>query len=502
MRVGLLLLISFLCLSTKAWAQLNEVELKVEYFTDDMVTAATVDTNYLYPWNTRVLASVKAFLSLEKGNHDVMVLLTMPKGKPAFVEVSSRPQLKKETTDHLIRRIEALSRPPRSKLTEYAYLIEAKIGRGCQDPQLKFLPKIALPEEKAQAKFEAADLQGKIDLFQKWVLEDITPVLSYYEDSVRTQLKGVNAIGKILDNQEFLSKSSAELTIENPKYWQASMEVPSGDGLIIMSKIVMHIAKGEFDLAKRYLNVAQAFPEQNSMALNFYNQLNFRMEWLFDDIKEEIRIGKNLQIDGDFKSAALHYEKVLKIIPRSAEFNYELFYSNSLLASDGEPEEIIKLWKDCKSIVYSCDPLFNMNVPARNSKDLYLMSKRHEINMLFNNQMRIDENILEYADIALDLEVFGFAAHMYWLILRNKPDAFPERDILAHYLYCLQKLGDTENIGNFEAEYTQSKYKKIERERRKAMESSPVYNRSLGVQNKTPKDKKHKGGHKKEKDSK
>lgn len=493
MKLGLLFYILLLGLPHFVWAQTETpVELEVEYFTNDQVTVATLDTAYLYPWNNRVLASIKAFLALEKSNHDVMILITMPKGKPAFVEISSRPQLKKETTDHLIRRIEALSRPPRSKLTEYAYLVNAKVGVGCQNPQLKFLPKVDLPEEKVQIKFEAADLGGKIRLFQQWVLDDVLPVLSYYEDSIRTQLKGVNSIGKILDTRAFLEQESNSLTINNPDYWRASMEIEAGNGLIILSKICMHIAKGEFDLAKRYLNIAQAFPEQNDMALSFYNQLNFRMEWLFDDIQREIRIGKKLQEEGDFEGAAMHYDEVLKVVPGSAVLNYESYYSKSLLISDHDPEVIMQLWQDCKIAVYTCDPLFNMNIPAQSSKELYLMSKRHEINLLFINQANIQDNILEYADIALDLEVYGFAAHMYWLILGNKPDEFPERDILAHYLYCLEKLGDTQNIRNFEEEYTRQKFRKIERERKHAMETNPVYSRSIKHQHKAPKERKHK----------
>ena len=487
MRITGLIFIAFFYVSI-IQAQSN-VELKVETFTDPKVIVATLDTNYLYPWRNRVLASVKAFLSLENGNHDVMVLVTMSKGKTAYIELSSRPKLKKETTDHLIRRIGALSRPPRSRLTEYAFLIEAKVNRGCQDPQLKFLPQIALPEEKVRTKFEAADLKGKIDLFQHWVLNDVLPVLAYYEDSVRTSQKAVNAIGEILSTNSFLHLSSSNVTVNNPDYWKASAEIEVGDGLIILSKICMHIAKGEFDLAKRYLNIAQAFPEQNSMALNFYNQLNFRMEWLFDDLKEEIRNGKKMQIEGDFKNAELHYAEVLKIIPNSALFNYEFYYAKSLLMSEGEPEDIIQLWKDCKEIVYRCDPLFNMNAPARNSVDLYLMSKRHEINLLFTNQMSIEQNILEYADIALDLKVYGFAAHLYWLILQNKPDDFPQRDILAHYLYCLEKLGDTEFLHRYESDYSRQKSRKIEKERKKAMENSPEFMRSKGIKAKDKKKK-------------
>ncbi|MDC0231574.1 hypothetical protein OAK19_06365 [Aureispira] len=199
-----------------------------------------------------------------------------------------------------------------------------------------------------------------------------------------------------------------------------------------------------------------------------------------------------MQVAGDYRAAEHHYISLLKIFPNSAGLNYESYYSKSLLLSNGDPERIIQLWKDCKTAVYACDPLFNMNVPSSNSKDAYLMSKRHQINILFDNQPSIQKNILEYADIALDLEVYGFAAHMYWLILKNKPKSFSKRDILAHYLYCLEKLGDTENILKYEKEYSRQKFRKIEKERIKIMESSEVYNRSSGTNSKTIKGKQKK----------
>ena len=86
---------------TLIFLSLTKTSLKVEYFTDDRVTVATLDTTYLAPWNQRVLESISAFLSIEEGNHDVMILVTMPKGKPAFVEISSRPMIKKEMKSEL-----------------------------------------------------------------------------------------------------------------------------------------------------------------------------------------------------------------------------------------------------------------------------------------------------------------------------------------------------------------------------------------------------------------
>ena len=467
----------FICSSIVAQRQ---VSLQEESFTDPDVLVATLDTNYLFPWKKRVSATVKAFLSLENGQHDVMVLIAMPKGKPTLIEISSRPVLNEERTSHLKRRIAALSRPPRSKLTEYAFLIEAQIGEGCQDAQLKFLPKIALPYEKVRSQFDAADLSTKIQLFQHWVQQDVIPVLAFYQDSVRCPHHAVQAIGSLLKNKSYQHISSNDLTIYNDEYWTASAQIDPGDGLIILSKICMHVAKGEFDLAKRYLDIAQAFPEQNSMALSFYKQFNFRMQWLYDDIKAAVRVGKLMQIEGDFAGAAQYYQQLLDVLPQAAVVNFEYHYVQSLIMSNDAPEAIIQLWKDCKTQVYACDPLYNMNAPARNSTEMYLMAKRHKVNLLFIKQTDVQKNILEYADIALDLKVYGFAAHLYWLILQNKPDDFKDRDILAHYLYCLEKLGDLAFMDRYQQSYSKVKSRKIEKERKKVMESSDVYNRSKG----------------------
>ena len=223
----------------------------------------------------------------------------------------------------------------------------------------------------------------------------------YYEDSLRHSNSAVNSIGEILLDSAYLHRSVNDLTIYNDAYWAALAAIEKGDGLIILSKICMHIAKGEFDVAKRYLDIAQVFSEQNSMALSIYKQLDLRMGYLFEAIKKELRKGKAFQISGDFKRADLFYTQLLKILPNSAALNSEYFFVKSLLLRDGAPEEIIQLWKDCRKKVYACDPMFNMNAPALNSTDMYSMSKRHEVNLLFINQVRPLAPILFLSDLGI-----------------------------------------------------------------------------------------------------
>jgi hypothetical protein len=139
-------------------------------------------------------------------------------------------------------------------------------------------------------------------------------------------------------------------------------------------------------------------------------------------------------------------------------------------------DEIDNEWNKSKEIIYACDPLYYMNVRAKSGKEGYLLFRRREINMLFNSEENLKADFVKYADIALDLGNYGFAAQLYWLIVGNfSEEDYDNRNILAHYLYCLDKLGDKESIKNFAGDFP-TEFGNIEKERRKIMEESPLYN--------------------------
>jgi len=488
MRISLLAI--FLLITNVVVAQ-TTVELTVEELTDPKVTVATIDTGYLNIWKDRVVKTTNHYLRLLRTGNDVRILVTFPKGKPTEIEVSARPQINEFKVKGLINRLSALSRPPRSRLTDYAFLITGKVNGGSRNAQLKFLPEIYLPDEKVRIKYEAADFAGKINLMQTWVQEEVIPVLAFYQSEDMTKLEGVRAMGKLLETDAFLRKSTRELTVKNPDYWQATAEVPKGDGMIVLSKICMHIVNGEFDLAKRYLYLAQAFPEQNSMATYYYKQLNFRMEWLFDDLRSKILKGKAWQQEGDYHGAQLHFEEILRTMPKSAEATFERYYSRSLLISHRPPEEIIDLWKECKEKVFARDPLYAMNIPAKSSQELYELNLRHELRQMLEDKANISKNLVKFADYALDLKAYGLAAQMYWMILMHIPEdeAVKGRDVEAYYLYCLNKLGGADNLSHYETDVVKGKFRKIEKQRKEAMKANPIFTKGKGDNKKNRKKK-------------
>lgn len=470
MKIVLLFIVSFICCNTPLSAQ-TTVDLKVEYFANDQVKNATMDTVYFNVWQERVLQTCESFFRQERTSNDVLLLVNCPKGEPIDIEISARPALSDFKRNGLKKRLEALSYPPRSKLTNYSYLITAKVNKGCQNPQLKFEPQILLPDEKVKVAYEAADLATKVHLLQNWAKDQAIPVVSHYMTFESGARPAVQQLGKLFSTGDYMRQSPHKLTVGNATYWQATTEIGKKNGLVYLSKILMHIAHGELELAQRYLHIGQALEEKNSLVFYYYQQLDFRLEWLFDDLRNAILIGKEWQSEGDFYGAELYFDDLLLQVPKSAALQFEKYYSHSLLISHRPPQEIIENWQTCTEKVYAIDPLYAMNVAAKNREEMYQLSLRLDFNALLNAPAHIDSNLVVLADHAFDLKAYGVAAQLYAIISNSGHPVDEKKDLEAYYLYALDKMGVAPT--NYEKDVLKGRFRKIEKERTLAMKNSP-----------------------------
>jgi hypothetical protein len=113
-----------------------------------------------------------------------------------------------------------------------------------------------------------------------------------------------------------------------------------------------------------------------------------------------------------------------------------------------------------------------MDVRASNGKEAYLLFRRQEINTLFKSNENVLEDVYEYANIALDLEVYDFAAQMYWFSSCFNKDK--QGEALHHYLYCLEKLGVKDLKANFKGDFNEI-FVDIEKEKDKEMKENKIY---------------------------
>lgn len=325
--------------------------------------------------------------------------------------------------------------------------------------------------------FKKADLAGKRADIQAWAKDEILPIIAHYTSNVDAKFEGVINVGKMLKDKDVLNKSIEELTDKNPDYWRATMEMNLGNQLIPFTKVALLMAKGEFDRARNLLNIIGFFYDKKSLPSVYHRALQGKLQAMYNELSKLVNEGIKLHDAQKYKEAVKHYNEVAEQFPNSAWLNYEIYFSTAFPMKDKKnKEDQDKVWQKWKKIIYTNDPMYHMDVRANSGKEGYLLYQRQRTNDLFRENEKFKSDFVAYADIALDLENYALAAQAYWLILSSLPkESYKNRNILAHYLYCLDKLGNKETIKIFKGDF-KKEFKKIKEERISLMKKSTIYN--------------------------
>ena len=467
-HIFLLLLIS---LSTTFLTAQSEVSIQIELLTPDIIGGVILEQDSFIEWIKLVNEEIKTECAKESGDKDLIVSITIHSHKDATVELFSLPEIAPSIIKALQKKI-ASHKSPRTKFNEYSLIIGGKINEGApSDSDLSSV--LVLPYDRKIEAFKALSLVDKQRDIEYWMRKDILPILAHLETNVDSAYLGVLSVGNVVKEGDFLQRSTETVTDENPDYWRATMEMSRGNQLIPFTKACMFLANGEFDKAKRLLDVIGFFYDKSTLPSKFDREISDKLNLYMNELGEEIEKGIALHDAGKFKDAIKLYKKLLKDFSKSAWLNYELYFSKAAASGDFgiEGDE----WKNAKETIYGCDPMYPLNAQAKSGKEGYRLFRRQEINGLFSSDDELKSDFTKYAYIAFDLENYGFAAQIYWLALSHlAKEDYDERDLLAHFLYCIDKLGDTETIDNFKDDYT-AKFAEIEAERLELMRNSFMY---------------------------
>lgn len=321
--------------------------------------------------------------------------------------------------------------------------------------------------------YKKADLKGKFEMNKSFAINEALPVLSSYQTIVDEKFAGVKNFGNLVANTNFNNNQDiTKLTANNSDYWRATMEMEQSNELIPVTKIFILISQGEFDYALKYLEIVQFFSKRETYADNFLIHLKERLILFNNQLASEIQKGIVEHDKGEFEKAIEIYTEILKNYPNSAWANFELFYSQSELNNKLGNKHLnsFENWEKIKGNIFSHNPLYNVNMSAKDAREAYQHYRRSLIDTLFRNKDNKIEDIYKYADIAMDMEVYDFAAQLFWYTSTySKIDKS-----LYKYLYCLEKLGVTDLKKNFKGNF-EKEFKAIDREKEKEMLKSDVY---------------------------
>lgn len=446
----------------------------IVFITSDVIANENFDNTAFVNWAKEVQAVMAGLMKRETSNSVVKILANWKKGGNCQFEVGICP-----ANDSLETRVwKALNTlvSPQARFTGFQLLFSFKFNNGCDAPET-FSPPIVPADEKMLQLIASQNLSQAKETLRNWALQEVIPVLSHYCVSVDAQFAGVKEVGRVLDKKLFLNGQTDVVTDQNPLYWRGLMEMSRGNLLIPVSKMFMYVANDEFDKAQRYMSILFRFADKESLASHYMLDLQKYFKAFFakhDSLMKEAIV---LHDAGQYDSAISKYNTLLAAYPHSAWARYELYFSTMSKEQAKHPnsDEATATWNRNKSAVYAEDPMYPMGGGANTARDGFILFRHMQVKELFKESRKLKEDLATYAAIALDLEYYPFAAHLYWYLLT----VFPEEKVnghgfLAYYLYSLKKAGIAEPQSYFNTNYS-AEFSAIDKERDAAMKNDPMY---------------------------
>lgn len=448
----------------------KEPQLTVTFLANDKISKVNVDEGkFIDSFKKITDLTNKEFADISENQKIALLMIFHKTGKP-IIELYSNPKINVEKQTEFLKKLNKLDLE-NTKLVDFPMLIS--INSKLEDIRNDFKD-LVIPTEKKAQEYQNANLKQKYELNKKYAVQEVLPVLAAYQTIVEDKFVGVKNFGALITKTDFnISQDITILTSGNSDFWRAGMEMELGNQLVPITKIFALVSQGEFDHALKYIEIVRMFSSPKTYANDYLIALTERLKLFNEELNTEIQKGIEEHDKGEFEKAIGVYSEILKSYPNSAWTNYELFYSqNALDVKTGKVDlNNRESWDKSKITIYKHNPLYNMDVRANSGKEGYLLFRRHSINDLFKSKEEKLNDVYKYADIAMDLGVYDFAAQLFWYSFsydKNTVDSLPK------FLYCLEKLNVKTLKENFKGNF-KKEFEKIDEEKEKEMTSSEIY---------------------------
>ncbi|MFI5149175.1 MAG: hypothetical protein ACHQRM_05535 [Bacteroidia bacterium] len=346
------------------------------------------------------------------------------------------------------------------------------------------LPKPAPPDSQIvhMEAFRKAGLGGKRKLLMDWAVNEVIPVLASYETKVDDKFAGVKYMGDLLQNLSRKGPSAFPVNVHalcdsSSSYWRAVMEMSLGNELIPLSKTMLYVANGEFDIAKQYAELLKPFSGEKTIATLYIRELAWRLDEFNKELNGRMQRGLEMHDAGNYDGALVVYKGINTEYPNSAWVHYELYYSGNKKAMEEKKDSLLSRanWDLASPGIYRCNPMYPVQARASSGTEGYILYRRISQSKLFKEKDKFPSDIATMGDIALDLQDNAYAAEIYWLCFsRLKKDDLHGKEMLPWCLYALDKLGVKDLRSNFKGDF-EKEFKKIDKKRKKEMEGSSIY---------------------------
>lgn len=359
---------------------------------------------------------------------------------------------------------------PRTKYGEYASLLYFTVN--VDNPHKFEIPEdcpFDFPAGKRLREYRKMGLSDQYHFLIRWTRNELLPTLSHVFRNVDAKFEGVRTFADLLEFPEQLrGKFVSSLTDSSSLYWKARIEMVPGDNSILITKMLLYISQGRIDRAIRIIQIINLYEGKPSLATEYLHELEILLSIYLEKRNKIIKKGIAAFDSGDKDSAIDIYKNVIDSDSACAWAWHEYFLASGF---SGALSESFRSEYNLK--VYGADPLYPMGISAHTGVEAFHIGRRMEITELFKNSDSVKNDMVSFADIALDVNEFGMGAELYWQALPFQDSEKAER-VIDGFLYCLEKLRVTD-IKSIFVGNPDERFQRVEKASRNRMENSTMY---------------------------
>jgi hypothetical protein len=467
----------FVLSSTSAAGGAEKVAVSIEILTEMNIAEISIRQEPFADWVKPIIAMLESQFENDAARRTVVVQVTLHPKCQAEVLVAGSPGLSPGEVAS-VRKVADAAKAPNSNIVDCSFRIWAKINGGHPDEKAPLVPPLETPDQRRLSEFRAASTALQLAIMRRWARTEAVPILAASTARVEPKWEGVRRLGKTIGALKADDPIDvAALTDRNPDYWRAMMEMAPGNPLVFAVVVALHAANGEIDRARRFAEISAFFDSNKAGFSRLLGDFREMSHLYYEGLDARIKQGIALHDKAQFGEALKLYEAILKDDPRSAWAQYEQFHTRRALALKTD-QDVVRAqagWAKARQAILGCDPLYQTMAEASRPVESYQLIRRMQIGELFKDRGKVASDVVEYADIALDLEVYGFAGLLYWEATTVSSSTGRDVvDLVESCLFCLDQLGIKDIKRNFKGDHAAA-FARIKAHRQKLMEQSPMF---------------------------
>ena len=354
--------------------------------------------------------SLLSFFQSSKTAQEIRIIQTFDSELNPYYSFSAKPMLTDSVRHALQKKLMKID-PIYSRYIACSFSYTLVINGGYLKRDATFLPQLEPPRQTRQNTYAIADFKESYTLLIEWIETGAMPVLVEIIQDKDRQILGENTVS---NSSSAALKNKAIKLIKMPAfdsfYHDKLNKLTNDPQLLVAIKAMRLAALGHFDHAQLLTAMIYQFESRNSLVRYLLDELAWRLAFYS---RHEGIIVSAVEFEQDIEKKRELIDSILRINPMS---------SMALYASIDPEANHLKSNYDYSSqwerYVIS-NPMYVMTRKAGTAKEAYQNYLRNVSYDLFMDPETIAYAHENYAQLALEIESFDFAADIYWMLMNT-----------------------------------------------------------------------------------